>query len=68
MSVQPPTKQTRKQIPLPHNYDHGMMQFDPIGNQQIYPTPVQHSNEKTRKPLPSENGQVINKKTKERYN
>jgi hypothetical protein len=61
MSVQPPTK-PRKQIPLPsHGYDYGMAQFDATGNQQIFPAPIQHSNEKFVKSLSIENRPVINK-------
>jgi len=53
MSVQPSTKQLRKQIPLPTNeYNQCQMtQFTPMGNSQMFPntsTPIQHYDDKFR--------------------
>jgi len=53
MSVQPSTKQTRKQLPLPTNeYDQCQMtQFNSMGNSQMFPNPstrIQHYDDKFR--------------------
>ncbi len=66
MSVQPPTKQARKQSPLSTygfdqsriNISNGIIQTDSMGHSQIFPntsTPLQHYDEKVRKSLSSEN-------------
>jgi hypothetical protein len=60
LSVQPSTKQTRKQNSLPNNeYEQSRMtQFHSMGNSQIFPnssTPIQHYDDKFRKSISSEN-------------